>query len=144
VFYQITKGATKAEKENLGMMDPQYFRYLNCTQEYSADGIDDVEEYTEMKQAMDVCHIEGNDRSAIFNILAAVLHLGNIDFIEDGTVAAIKDLEGGYLLSKSVTHHSSKWNTALAFPAYLLVRTLFYLAMCMLIRAGNTRRNAQG
>ena len=102
VFYQITKGATADDRQNLGLMEPKYFKYLNSSNEYDADGIDDLEEYGEMKKAMDVCQISANNKTSIFNILAAILHLGNIEFIEDGTVAAIKDAD------------------ALAFPAYLL------------------------
>ena len=76
------------------MMEPKFFRYLNVSGEYNADGIDDIEEYAEMQKAMDVCHIQPADKTSVFNILAAILHLGNIDFIEDGTIAAIRDLDG--------------------------------------------------
>jgi myosin-1 len=93
VFYQITKGATAADKENLGLIEPKYYRYLNSSGEYDADGIDDLEEYAEMKKAMDVCGISAQDKTSIFNILAGILHLGNIDFVEAGTNAAIADHE---------------------------------------------------
>lgn len=80
----------------MGLIEPKYYRYLNSSGEYDASGIDDIEEYEEMKKAMDVCGISTQDKSSIFNILAGILHLGNIDFVEDGTVAAIADPECMY------------------------------------------------
>jgi myosin-1 len=75
VFYQITKAAGKAEQEALGMMDPQYFHYLNQSSEYSADGVDDVSEYKDMRGAMTVCDISPGDQQAIMEIVAGILHV---------------------------------------------------------------------
>ncbi|KAI9341028.1 P-loop containing nucleoside triphosphate hydrolase protein [Zopfochytrium polystomum] len=102
VFYQLTKACSASEKENLGMMEPKYFRYLNVSNEYSADGIDDAEEYREMKKAMNVCNISPSDQTQLLQILASILHLGNITFVEENNEAKVADPE------------------TLAFPAYLL------------------------
>ncbi len=106
IFYQMTKGATGQMKEQLGLTEPSYFRYLNMSGEYNADGVDDVEEFKEMSRAMDICQISEAEKSAIFKIVCGILHLGNIDFIEgdDGNKAVLRDRE------------------QLAFPAYLLVQ----------------------
>ena len=103
IFYQITKGATPAQKEQLGMMEPSNFNYLRISREYDADGINDVEEFTDMQNAMDVCLISPEHKQAILEIVAGILHLGNVSFVEGekaGT-AVIQDLR------------------TLAFPAYL-------------------------
>ncbi|KAI8809341.1 myosin IF [Cladochytrium replicatum] len=102
IFYQIAKSATSAQQEELGMMAPDNFYYLNVSREYSADGIDDKEEYAAMRQAMNVCKISSADQTSIFEILAAILHLGNIRFHEDGNNAVVSDAQ------------------TLAFPGYLL------------------------
>ncbi|KAJ3306091.1 Unconventional myosin-Ie, partial [Blyttiomyces sp. JEL0837] len=101
IFYQITKASTPSEKENLGMMDPKYFHYLNQSGEYNADGIDDGEEYKEMKRSMEVCKISPAHQTAILQIVAGILHLGNVSFIEEGNEARVAD------------------PGTLAFPAYL-------------------------
>ncbi|KAI8913022.1 P-loop containing nucleoside triphosphate hydrolase protein, partial [Powellomyces hirtus] len=101
IFYQMTKGATAADKEQLGMMDPKYFHYLNVSNEYNADGINDVEEYADMKNSIDICQISEADKTAILQIVAGILHLGNVAFVEDGNNAVIAD------------------PATLAFPAYL-------------------------
>ncbi|KAI9202468.1 P-loop containing nucleoside triphosphate hydrolase protein [Polychytrium aggregatum] len=102
IFYQITMATTGQLKENLGMTDPNYFHYLNASREYKADGIDDKQEFEDMKRAMEVCNISKQDQSSIFEILAGILHLGNVDFTEEGNNAAIADAQ------------------TLEFPAYLL------------------------
>lgn len=75
VFYQITKAAGKTEQEQLGMMDPKYFYYLNQSREYSADGIDDVKEYADMRNAMNICGINSADQNSIMEIVAGILHV---------------------------------------------------------------------
>jgi myosin-1 len=75
VFYQITRAAGKAEQEALGMMDPKYFNYLNQSSEYTADGIDDLSEYKEMRGAMTVCDISPGDQHLIMEIVAGILHV---------------------------------------------------------------------
>lgn len=102
IFYQLTKATSQSEKEALGMMQPEYFRYLNCSGEYNADGIDDRQEYAQMRHAMQVCNIHPQNQIVILEILASILHLGNIDFVEDGNNAMVDAIE------------------ALAFPAFLL------------------------
>ena len=75
VFYQITKSAGKEEQEALGMMDPQYFYYLNQSNEFSADGVDDIQEYKDMRDAMNVCNISPSDQNSIMEIVAGILHV---------------------------------------------------------------------
>ena len=91
IFYQLTKACTPQEKESLGIMDPQYFNYLNLSGEYDADGINDVEEYASMKKGMQVCNITGSKMTSVLEILAGILHLGNISFVEDKNEAKVAD-----------------------------------------------------
>ncbi|KAJ3223556.1 Unconventional myosin-Ie [Clydaea vesicula] len=106
IFYQLTKSQGQFEKEQLGMTNPEYFYYLSQSKEYRADGIDDNEEYLDMRKAMTICNINPKDQESILEIVAGILHLGNVDFFEEGNNAKISDVE------------------ALEFPAYLLgIRT---------------------
>ncbi|KAJ3254742.1 Unconventional myosin-Ie, partial [Chytriomyces hyalinus] len=102
IFYQLTTACSREEKEALGMMEPKYFHYLNTSNEYHADGINDADEYKDMKRGMEICNIVGNNQSSIFQILAGVLHLGNVSFIEENNAAKVANPE------------------TLEFPAYLL------------------------
>lgn len=49
VFYQLTKGTSAQEKEWLGMAKPDCFFYLNQSRTYDADGVNDVEDYKDMR-----------------------------------------------------------------------------------------------
>ncbi|XP_076892183.1 myosin-6-like [Bidens hawaiensis] len=62
---------------------PQTFHYLNQTNCYELSGVDESKEYLATRKAMDVVGITSNEQEAIFRIVAAILHLGNIEFIKD-------------------------------------------------------------
>jgi myosin I len=105
IFYQLTKGTKGNLRDQLGMADPSYFNYLSCSKEYNADGVNDVEEFEEMSRAMDICQIKPAEKKAIFDIIAGILHMGNIFFAEgdDATQAVLRDAN------------------SLAYPAFLFV-----------------------
>ena len=46
------------------------------------DGTDDTSDFHEMVEAMKTMKIDDNDRSEIFAIVCAILHLGNVVFSE--------------------------------------------------------------
>ncbi|CAN1278925.1 XI-2 [Linum perenne] len=56
------------------------FRYLNQSECIQLDGIDDPKEYIVTRKAMEVVGISAEEQDAIFRVVAAVLHLGNIVF----------------------------------------------------------------
>jgi myosin-5 len=60
--------------------NPHKFHYLNQSSCYKLDGVDDASEYLETRRAMDVVGISNEEQEAIFRVVAAILHLGNIDF----------------------------------------------------------------
>ncbi|GAB4853754.1 hypothetical protein Ancab_017947 [Ancistrocladus abbreviatus] len=79
------------EKYKLG--SPESFHYLNQSKCYKLDGVDDGQEYLATRRAMDVVGISEEDQEAIFRVVAAILHLGNIEFSKGPEVdsSVIKD-----------------------------------------------------
>eukprot|EP01018_Ginkgo_biloba_P004122 Gb_41098 [translate_table: standard] len=71
-------GKFDIEKYKLG--NPKSFHYLNQTNCYELDGVSDAHEYLATRRAMDVVGISPEEQDAIFRVVAAILHLGNIDF----------------------------------------------------------------
>ncbi|MQM03569.1 hypothetical protein Taro_036360 [Colocasia esculenta] len=59
--------------------NPRTFHYLNQSNCYQLDGVDDSKEYLETRRAMDVVGISSDEQDAVFRVVAAVLHLGNIE-----------------------------------------------------------------
>lgn len=77
-FYQLCASGMDAEKYKLG--HPSDFHYLNQSKTYELDGVSNAEEYTNTRRAMDIVGISQEEQEAIFRTLAAILHLGNIEF----------------------------------------------------------------
>ncbi|CAL0322684.1 unnamed protein product [Lupinus luteus] len=77
-FYQLCASERDAEKYKLA--HPSHFHYLNQSKVYELDGVRNAEEYVNTRRAMNVVGISNEDQEAIFRVLAAILHLGNIEF----------------------------------------------------------------
>ncbi|XP_015887580.3 myosin-6 isoform X2 [Ziziphus jujuba] len=78
-FYMICAAPPEdVEKYKLG--NPRTFHYLNQSNCYELDGVDDSKEYIATRKAMDVVGIGSDEQEAIFRVVAAVLHLGNVEF----------------------------------------------------------------
>jgi len=93
IFYQLTKGASAAEKEAYGLQGPEAYAYTSKSNCLTVPGIDDVADWRETLSAMDVIGITGDEREGILRQLATILWLGNVEFAraEDGESAVVKD-----------------------------------------------------
>ncbi|KAG2600241.1 hypothetical protein PVAP13_5KG475400 [Panicum virgatum] len=91
--------AAPSEKYKLG--DPSSFHYLNQSTCIKVDGINDAEEYLATRNAMDTVGITEQEQEAIFRVVAAVLHLGNINFAKGREVdsSVIKDEKSRFHLN---------------------------------------------
>ncbi|KAM6041466.1 unconventional myosin-If isoform 1-T1 [Chlamydotis macqueenii] len=102
IFYQLIEGASQEQQQNLGIMSLDYYYYLNQTDTYQVEGTDDRSDFHETMNAMMVIGIRGEDQQLVLQIVAGILHLGNISFREEGNYARVENAD------------------TLAFPAYLL------------------------
>ncbi|CAH2046544.1 unnamed protein product [Thlaspi arvense] len=60
--------------------EPKTYHYLNQSKCLELDSINDAEEYHATRRAMDVVGISTEEQDAIFSVVAAILHLGNVEF----------------------------------------------------------------
>nr|XP_054106716.1 unconventional myosin-If isoform X3 [Callithrix jacchus] len=102
IYYQLLEGASKEQRQNLGLMTPDYYYYLNQSDTYQVDGTDDRSDFGETLSAMEVIGIPPSVQQLVLQLVAGILHLGNISFCEDGNYARVESMD------------------LLAFPAYLL------------------------
>ncbi|VVA20335.1 PREDICTED: myosin-17 [Prunus dulcis] len=88
-FYMLCAApAEDINRYKLG--DPRTFHYLNQSSCYEVANVDDAREYLETRNAMDVVGISQEEQDAIFRVVSAILHLGNIDFIKGEEVDSSK------------------------------------------------------
>ena len=67
------------------------------------DGTDDAADWAEVLEAMEAMKLSPEDKYEIVCTTAAVLHLGNIEFVEQGTeVAALESQECEWTVTRSL------------------------------------------
>ena len=59
------------------------YGYLYRTGTYQVDGIDDLQEYNDTCRAMGVMEIPSEWQWRIWQLTAAIMHIGNINFTEN-------------------------------------------------------------
>lgn len=92
IFYQFTKGASQKYRETFGVQKPETYVYTSRSKCFNVDGIDDLAEWNDTLNAMKVIGLSQAEQDEIFRILAAILWVGNIHFVEDKDgYAAVSD-----------------------------------------------------
>ncbi|PFH52252.1 hypothetical protein AMATHDRAFT_2258 [Amanita thiersii Skay4041] len=92
IFYQFTKGASDEQREMFGLQGPEAYAYTSLSNCLEVQDVDDVKEYHDTIQAMQVIGLTQHEQSEIFRMLAIILWLGNVQFeeMDDGN-AGITD-----------------------------------------------------
>ncbi|GIX88889.1 unconventional myosin-Ie [Caerostris extrusa] len=101
IFYQLCSGVTQDMQQNLGIMNPDYYWYLNQSGAFKVDGTNDAHDFQETLKAMTTMGMSEEDQMNVLQVVAGILHLGNITFVENGNYAIVED------------------DQFLAFPSYL-------------------------
>ncbi|XP_073292332.1 myosin-6-like [Primulina huaijiensis] len=78
-FYMLC-AAPPEEIKKYKLGNPRTFHYLNQSNCYELEGVDDSKEYLLTRKAMDTVGISSKEQEGIFRVIAAILHLGNIEF----------------------------------------------------------------
>ncbi|XP_061944773.1 myosin-9 isoform X1 [Populus nigra] len=78
-FYLLC-AAPQEEIERYKLGSPKSFHYLNQSTCFELVGVSDAHDYLATRRAMDIVGISAREQEAIFRVVAAVLHIGNIDF----------------------------------------------------------------
>ncbi|MED6251576.1 Unconventional myosin-Ie [Ataeniobius toweri] len=102
IYYQLLGGASGEQRENLGVTTPDYYYYMNQSGTYTVEDINDKKDFTDTMGAMSVVGLSLDDQDSVLQLVAGILHLGNISFREENNYAVVESQD------------------FLAFPAYLL------------------------
>jgi hypothetical protein len=80
VFYQLLAGADEQMRADFGLTSPDDFAYVNTSGCVEVDDVDDAQEFTEMREAMERLNFSSDEITNVFRLVAAVLYLGNLEF----------------------------------------------------------------
>jgi myosin-6 len=85
VFYRMCKGSPAGMRDALNLKpDVTQYRFLKTGITADVPGLDDVKDFAVMEKSMTDCGLNAEEKSNVFRLTAAVLHMGNVAFEEDG------------------------------------------------------------
>ncbi|CAH7670146.1 P-loop containing nucleoside triphosphate hydrolase protein [Phakopsora pachyrhizi] len=101
IFYQLIAGTPQAERKQLGLDSVSKFHYLNQggPNAEKINSVDDKKEFALTQEALSTVGIGMTQQWAIFRILAALLHLGNVEIKPSRTDAALSDDDPSLVLT---------------------------------------------
>ncbi|KZC09955.1 Unconventional myosin-Ie, partial [Dufourea novaeangliae] len=102
VFYQLVTGANQQMKSDFGLTDLDYYQYLSFSGNHRVESVSDAHEFQETLKGLSVMGITDSEVTDIFRIVAGVLHMGNVHFMEKENYSQVANKQ------------------CLEFPAYLL------------------------
>jgi len=92
IFYQFTKAASAAQREAFGIQEPSAYAYTANAGCLDVDGINDSHDWKDTLGAMATIGIPPDEQDSILRVLATILWLGNVNFVNnDEGNAGIED-----------------------------------------------------
>ncbi|XP_062984324.1 unconventional myosin-Vb isoform X2 [Elgaria multicarinata webbii] len=79
IFYQLCASAHLPELKELSLVCAKDFFYTTLGGEPSIEGVDDTDDFEKTRRAFTLLGVKESHQMMIFKILAAILHLGNMD-----------------------------------------------------------------
>eukprot|EP01119_Soliformovum_irregulare_P019453 TRINITY_DN6156_c0_g1_i1.p1 TRINITY_DN6156_c0_g1~~TRINITY_DN6156_c0_g1_i1.p1 ORF type:complete len:1408 (-),score=424.58 TRINITY_DN6156_c0_g1_i1:57-4280(-) len=93
IFYQFCAGADYDMRNRFHLGRAETFNYLSKGGCVGIEGVDDLMQFNEVKDAMIDVGLTDSDIHQVFQVLAALLHLGNVTFLPRNDHAMVFDLE---------------------------------------------------
>ncbi|KAF9561042.1 Myosin type-2 heavy chain 1 [Mortierella alpina] len=101
IFYQLVAGAPPSEKKELDLQSINQFNYLKQGGIQTINGVDDAAEFEITQRALSTIGISVHVQWDIFRLLAALLHIGNIQ-ITGRTDSTISDEDPSLIIASKV------------------------------------------
>lgn len=126
IFYQFTKAAPQKYRDLFGVQQPQSYSYTSRSKCFDVPGVDDTADFRDTIEAMKIIGMTEPEQDDVFRMLAAILWIGNIQFVED-------DSGNASIIDQSVIN----------FVAYLLEVDPGQVNKAMTIRIMETARGGR-
>ncbi|KAM7275184.1 hypothetical protein ACFE04_017050 [Oxalis oulophora] len=120
VEQQVLEDAEKYKLDH-----PSHFHYLNQSNTYELEGVCNAEEYIKTRRSMDIVGISHEEQEAIFRTLAAILHLGNVEFSpgKEHDSSAIKDQKSHFHMQLAADLFMCDVNLLMATMSTRIIQT---------------------
>lgn len=100
IFYMLLAGAESAMIDEYKLKKPSAFNYLNQSDCMDIDGRKDKEEFELLLESFKHVGFADNHRRQILQCLAGILHLGNVQFIDEPQTEEIENPITGLMETK--------------------------------------------
>ncbi|XP_015256011.1 PREDICTED: unconventional myosin-Vc [Cyprinodon variegatus] len=84
IFYQMCSCADSAEFKTLRLLSADEFRYTSMGGDVTIEGVDDKKDMEETRRTFSLLGLKEDFQSDVFKVLAAILHLGNVEIRSSG------------------------------------------------------------
>nr|XP_020514595.1 unconventional myosin-Vc isoform X3 [Labrus bergylta] len=85
IFYQMCSCAHLPEFKNLKLLSADKFQYTCMGGEMTIEGVDDKKDMEETQRTFSLLGLKEEFQSDVFKVLAAILHLGNVEIKDSGS-----------------------------------------------------------
>ena len=102
IFYQLVAGASEKERQELELEPVENFNYLNQGSSPTIDGVDDKAEFEALKKSLSTIGVTSSQQSEVFKLLAALLHLGNVNITASRTDSVLASTEPSLVKAASI------------------------------------------
>ncbi|XP_077441918.1 unconventional myosin-Vb isoform X2 [Vanacampus margaritifer] len=83
IFYQLCASASLPELRDLSLTSAEDFVYTSMGENIFIEGVNDADDLDRTRQAFRLLGIKDASQNAIFKVLAAILHLGNVEIFAE-------------------------------------------------------------
>ncbi|XP_038217594.1 unconventional myosin-Va [Zerene cesonia] len=97
IFYQLCAAAAMDQLPELQLDHQDTFHYLNQGGSPDIDGVDDFKTFKETKNALTTLGVTESEQQNMFTVLAAILHLGNIQLTSEPDDGDPNNQDGAYI-----------------------------------------------
>ncbi|CAG4963445.1 unnamed protein product [Colias eurytheme] len=97
IFYQLCAAAAMDQLPDLQLDHQDAFHYLNQGGSPDIDGVDDYKTFKETKNALTTLGVTESEQQNMFTVLAAILHLGNVQLTSEPDDGDPNNQDGAYI-----------------------------------------------
>ncbi|KAI9363452.1 chitin synthase-domain-containing protein [Zopfochytrium polystomum] len=125
IFYHLLAGATHEEKQQWQLGDPVHYNYLNDSR-IRAWYDEPAEALGNLRENLKALGIGKRQQAQIFQLMAAILHLGNVNFVDDphktDEPCTVKNYHQVALVADLLGIHPTTLETALTYKTMVIRR----------------------